>query len=529
MKRITVLLVLPILIAGCGGALMTAGTFVNPVLPGDHPDPSLLKKGDDFYTTGSTFNLAPCIEILHSKDLVHWEIISRVVDPNWELQESPPEGVGGLGGTITFFYGKYWVYFGLKNGRQYVCSADNPRGPWTEPEALAEGTGHDNSVFVDDDGTPYTLVKHNGFWELGPDGKTIGSPQKMDFILNNKSNRHAEGPVVFKRNGFYYWCVAFSAGANEIVYKSNYNTMPLRNGSGNWTRLGNFSEVGGNPFRAPNHHSITVQISDGTWWNLCQSFWESDWDGLGRVGVLSQVVWNGDIPKCIDPTAKPLPAPNLPDGGIGIKMPYSDHFSRPTLDLTWNFFGKTPPSKWSLSDRPDWMTLKPDTGRMMLLQKVAEKNYSIATRIDFEATASSHEAGLIQTNGDVTEYLKIVSTFDSERKIKLIYNGSTDASVTNTIGNQLWLKLEKTGHTAKGYYSSDGSSWIQLGSSVNTGSLDDSFVEWIGNYQGLYCNAGNAYFDQYNYYNAKGELMVSAKASDPEGIRTLNLRIDSPF
>src|ERR1700760_4100421 len=57
-------------------------TYVNPVLPGDHPDPTLLKVGDDFYHCGSSFHFTPYLPVYHSKDLVHWEVISRVVAPS---------------------------------------------------------------------------------------------------------------------------------------------------------------------------------------------------------------------------------------------------------------------------------------------------------------------------------------------------------------------------------------------------------------------------------------------------------------
>ena len=86
-------------------------TFVNPVLPGDHPDPTLLKVGDDFYHCGSSFHFTPYLAVYHSKDLVHWEVVSRVVPPSraGKVLDRPSAGIWQ--GAITYFYGSYWIYF----------------------------------------------------------------------------------------------------------------------------------------------------------------------------------------------------------------------------------------------------------------------------------------------------------------------------------------------------------------------------------------------------------------------------------
>src|SRR3954466_7354952 len=86
-------------------------TYVNPVLPGDHPDPTLLKVGDDFYHCGSSFHFAPYLPIYHSKDLVHWELISRVIQPATAGWVSDKPSTGIWQGALTYFYGSFWIYF----------------------------------------------------------------------------------------------------------------------------------------------------------------------------------------------------------------------------------------------------------------------------------------------------------------------------------------------------------------------------------------------------------------------------------
>src|SRR5665811_1973365 len=84
-------------------------TYTNPVLPGDHPDPTLLKVGDDFYHCGSTFHFNPYLPIYHSKDLIHWEVISRVLPAAKAAWVSDRPSSGIWQGAITYFYGSYWI------------------------------------------------------------------------------------------------------------------------------------------------------------------------------------------------------------------------------------------------------------------------------------------------------------------------------------------------------------------------------------------------------------------------------------
>src|SRR5215216_7802731 len=106
-------------------------TYVNPVLPGDHPDPTLLKVGDDFYHCGSSFHFNPYMPIYHSKDLVHWEIISRVLPPAKAAFVTDRPSAGIWQGAITYFYNSYWIYFSA-NG-QWFSKAPSPKGPWSDP------------------------------------------------------------------------------------------------------------------------------------------------------------------------------------------------------------------------------------------------------------------------------------------------------------------------------------------------------------------------------------------------------------
>ncbi|MCW8850921.1 MAG: family 43 glycosylhydrolase, partial [Melioribacteraceae bacterium] len=108
-------------------------TYINPVIPGDHPDPTVTKIGNDFYTSGSSFNPTP--KIYHSTDLVHWEVIAQPVSASWFRYGDSPGG-GIWGGHMVFYNGSYWHYFARGGVGMFFVKADDPAGPWSEPIAL---------------------------------------------------------------------------------------------------------------------------------------------------------------------------------------------------------------------------------------------------------------------------------------------------------------------------------------------------------------------------------------------------------
>jgi xylan 1,4-beta-xylosidase len=280
----------------------TVKTYVNPVLPGDHPDPTLLRVGNDFYYCGSTFHFNPYLPIYHSTDLVHWEVISRVLPSakaGW-VNDRPSGGIWQ--GAITYFYGSYWIYFSA--GGQWFCKASSPAGPWSDPVKVksnpATGNlGYDNSIFVDDDGKPYMLIKDgqkvNRIQALGADGQITGTVINMDWVNAKLQYSWAEGPVMSKRNGYYYYFPAGDVSGGQYVLRGT----ALTGDSTKWERLGDFfkpitdAKAG---FRRPNHIAAPIQLADGTWWTIGQSYEKyggNDWSGLGRQTSLYPVLWEG--------------------------------------------------------------------------------------------------------------------------------------------------------------------------------------------------------------------------------------------
>ncbi|MDE3057894.1 MAG: family 43 glycosylhydrolase, partial [Bacteroidota bacterium] len=275
-------------------------TFMNPVIPGDHPDCTLTKAGNDYYTTGSSFNPTPVI--YHSTDLVHWEAVAQPVSAAWSGYGDAPAG-GCWGGQVVYYNNKWWDFF-CRNWQMYFVTADSVRGAWTLPTLMntpssVPGLGYDNSIFLDDDSTWYLLVKNgqvnNWIVQLGSNGQPSGKILNLTWLNPAPSYPYswAEGPVMWKHNGYYYYSFARNVSGGQYVMRSR----TLTGDSTSWAMLGNFFNTS-DPltssavFGRPNHCSAVVTLDDSTFWIL-HPVWRTvnsnEWYGQGRQGLLNQV------------------------------------------------------------------------------------------------------------------------------------------------------------------------------------------------------------------------------------------------
>jgi xylan 1,4-beta-xylosidase len=514
-------------------------TYINPVLPGDHPDPSLLKVGDDFYACGSCFHFTPYSPIMHSKDLVHWEVISRVVPSTWSGLNSSAPAAGIWGGTLSYFYDSYWFYFSnTAGGGQYFCKASSPSGPWTTPVKVnttveTGSIGYDNSIFVDDDGTPYMMIKPGQFvnriQKIGTNGHLTGSIINLDWINTGKKYSWAEGPVMCKRNGWYYYFVAGNVSGGQYVLRSK----TLTSDSLSWQAMGNFFESVSDAnvmFRSPNHISQPFMLADSTWWTISHSYenLSSDsWDGKGRQGLLHQIVWDANgKPTGKAPTTSPIIKPASATTSIPWRLPRSDQFDSDVLKLCWHFLNPSNATKFSLKLRPGWLTLTPGTDSCHILQKDAGHNYTLITRVLARASTNGQAAGLYLTNGNMTKSVKLTTGYNDGKKLTFSLL-TTSYEVPNEIGDTIWFRLERMEHLLTASYGADGKNWTPLGSPINALALDqsqDGYNSWVGNSQGLFANEISASFDQYGYRDGFSALPLASRENQ-YGVETVTKTI----
>lgn len=492
-------------------------TYVNPVLPGDHPDPTLLKVGDDFYHCGSTFHFTPYMPVYHSKDLVHWEVIGRVLSPakaSW-VDDRPSGGIWQ--GAITHFYGSYWIYFSA--GGQWFCKADSPAGPWSDPVPVKTNAetgplGYDNSIFVDDDGTPYMVIKNgqkvNRLQAIGRNGQLTGNVINLDWINAKLEYSWAEGPVMCKRNGYYFYFPAGDVSGGQYVLR----TKELTGDSTKWERLGDFFKPVTDPkvgFRRPNHITAPVQLADGTWWALGQSYEKydsDDWSGMGRQESLYPVIWEGDRPWGMAPTTHPIAKPNLPQSGILWRSVQSDYFDATALSPIWHFLTKKAAAAYSLTERKGWIRLLPGGTRTHLVQKETDHYYTAVTKVDINTADAAAKAGIYLTNGNQKVAVKLYSGYDNGCKI-IFDSDKENLSIPNPYGHVVWLKLERQEHLLTAYCSGDGKTWMMVGNPVNASKLDrvqPNFNSWVGTSIGLFAEGKPADFDFFICKDGLSEL-----------------------
>jgi len=519
---------------------------MNPVIPGDHPDCTLSKIGNHFYTAGSSFNPTPVI--YHSTDLVHWEAIAQPVSAAWTGYGDTPAG-GCWGGQVVYHGNKYWYFFSRNtNGSgMYFTTADDIKGPWSNPPtAMAtpqsvSGLGYDNSIFIDDDGSWYVMVKNareqNWIVQLGDNGQPQGAVYNLSWLNPSPSYPYswAEGPVMWKYKGYYYYSFAHNVAGRQRVFRSPILTADQNS----WVNitpdqppenrdLFNLDDPSAPQalFQNPNHSSAVVMINDSTHW-VVHPLWRNannnEWYGQGRQGLLNQVQYDANVKPAADyPVNVPKVAPKMSSSGIPLMVPHSDFFSDTKMNPEWSFLGYTPGNSYSLSTRAGWLTLWPKsrTQANTIIKNDGEHDYSLMTRLDFSPQTAYDQAGIWIFNGLQTLFVKLCSSVDSSGDKIVVFSYKTTAykvnSPTSVGDTTVWLKLVRANHVLTAFCSSNGYNWKQVGSGINVADMDglqSNYNAWTGNRQGLFAQGQAADFDCYIYRDAYTPIQAGSPAN----------------
>ena len=211
------------------------GTYTNPVLNADYSDPDICVVGEDYYLTASSFNCIPGLPVLHSKDLVNWEIIGHALQSLYggdkEKEQhfnTPRHGEGVWAPSIRYHNGEFYIYWGDPDYGIYMVKTKDPAGRWDDPVLVVPGKGLiDSCPLWDEDGRCYLVNayaasrKHINsvlmVRELSADGtRAIGNPVIV-FDGNQNGNYTSEGPKFYKYNGYYY--IMWPAGGVELGWQ----------------------------------------------------------------------------------------------------------------------------------------------------------------------------------------------------------------------------------------------------------------------------------------------------------------------
>jgi beta-xylosidase len=486
------------------------GRYKNPVLFADYSDPDLVKVGGDFYMVASSFNVMPGIPVLHSKDLVNWEIIGHVYDRlPFEKFDKPAHGDGSWAPSIRYHDGRFYVYFCTPHTGLFVATAEEPAGPWDLTQMAEVELWEDPAPLWDDDGKAYLVrgkVRADILYlhRMSPDGKEL--LDNGEIIYHNVEEQPTiEGPKMMKKGGLYY-ILAPAGGVPtgwQAVLRSEDIYGPYE--SKNVLHQGN-TDING------PHQGGLLQLDSGEWWFTHFQ----DRDVYGRVAHLQPVRWEDGWPMMgedinNDGVGEPVPEWRKPDVGrtYPVKIPQtSDEFNRDELGLQWQWHANPKQQWYSLNEaRPGHMRLYTvqnltQFGNLwfvpnLLLQKFPAPAFSATTRIDFHPDSVNDKSGLV-VMGRKWAYLALYKTGDGVRlgMFKGHYDQAEDATreiesvPAKASGDDRYtyhLKVDvEEGGLSRFSYSPDGEQFSSLGEPFQAKK-----GVWIGAKMGLFSLSPN--------------------------------------
>ena len=370
------------------------GTYTNPVIYADYSDPDVCAVGDDYYLTASSFNCIPGLPILHSKDLVNWEMIGYALqeqEPK-EIFDKPQHGKGVWAPAIRYHKNEFYIYWGDPDLGIFMVKAKNPTGEWSKPVCVIAGKGMiDPCPLWDDDGRCFLV---NGWAnsrcgfnsvlsvrELSADGTRAISLPRIVFD-GGQENHTSEGPKFYKRDG-YYWIMNPAGGVEmgwQLAMRSKSPYGPYE-----WKRV---MWQGNTNINGP-HQGAWVHTVQGEDWFLHFN----DKGPYGRVVYLQPVDWSSGWPMMgnhgVPYTKYRKPATSTPEAsrvdnpqesdeftdGLGLQWQwhanYHQFFGQPTAEGCYRLYTIEQPKDFkSLWDVPNLVLQKPTAPRFTATAKV---------------------------------------------------------------------------------------------------------------------------------------------------------------
>lgn len=407
----------------------------NPILPGFNPDPSILHVGEDYYIATSTFEWFPGVQIHHSRDLVHWRLLTRPLDRASQLNMlGDPDSCGVWAPCLSYADGLFWlIYTDVKRyGRtsqpgalgssprdthNYLVTCPDIDGEWSEPIFL-NSSGFDPSLFHDEDGRKYLL---NMRWDSRPGKNRFAGIEVQEYshmqrklvgdvsmIFEGTSIGFTEGPHLYRRGGYYHLLTAEGGtgwGHAVTMARSKTITGPYELHPDTYVLT---SRHRPDVLLQRAGHADLVETADGETYlvHLCgRPLPNRGRCTLGRETAIQHMRWSEDgWLRTADGTGVPqleVAAPTLPEHPFPSTAERED-FDSPDLPLDFQWLRSPWPDElFSLSARPGFLRLygRETLGSLFRQSLVARRQqahcFSAETIMEFEPTRFQHSAGLI--------------------------------------------------------------------------------------------------------------------------------------
>ncbi len=488
------------------------GTYTNPVIDADYSDPDVCVVGDDYYMTASSFNCIPGLPILHSKDLVNWEIIGYAIKELTPKEEfdKPSHGNGVWAPSIRYHNGLFQIYWGDPDYGVFKVTAKDPKGPWTKPHCVIKGKGMiDTTPLWDEDGRCYLV---NGWAnsrskfasvltvrELDKFGNRAISNPVIVFDGNGTENRTAEGPKFYKRDG-WYWIMCPAGGVPTGFQLAMRSKTPY----GPYEVMKVLAQ-GKTNINGP-HQGAWIHTSQGEDWfihfqdkecygrviHLQPVTWKDNWPVMGKVpakGYCGEPVTTFRKPKTAAPVSivNPVESDEFNEPKMGLQWQwhanYQQTFGMPTTLGTFRIYThKVSENYKNLWEVPN-----------LLLQKTPTEKFTATTKIRFTAKADNQRGGLLvmghsysalvvkrvgeefqlqqimchNSDRGQAETVKVLATLKPTYKDKIDYQPA--------IHEDIYLRMKVADGKCRFYYSMNGKSFKEVGE-----ELKMKEGKWIG-------------------------------------------------
>jgi xylan 1,4-beta-xylosidase len=445
------------------------GRFLNPVLAGDYPDPSVLKDGDDYYLTHSSFDAAPGLLIWHSRDLVNWRPLGPAL--------SRPLGTV-FAVDIARHADRYYIYIPFMKApwspplasfaNIYVIHAPSMEGPWSEPIDMGIGGLIDPGHVVGEDGHRYLFFNDGKRVRLTPDGLATAGPVETayeawrypdDWITEAWS---PEGPKLFRRGSYFYLVNAVGgtsgpATGHMIVVARSHSI------NGPWEHCPHNPIVrtrSGNELWWSRGHATCVEGPDGRWFMVYHGY-ENGYHTLGRQTLLEPIEWTAD--GWFHATGGDLSRSLSKPGGSAVPhgMAHSDDFQQLALGRLWSLYGGSPEETGRVTVANGSLTLKA-RGRgpqdcSPLTQQVGDRSYEV--EVDLELVGDV-QGGLLLF---FDERLFLGMGIDGQRMTSYRGGKPTYWQEPAPAVRRMHMRITNERQVVTFHYSVDGRAWTRHG------------------------------------------------------------------
>lgn len=525
--------------------------FINPILPGFYPDPSICRVGEEYYMINSSFAFFPGIPIFKSTDLVNWEQIGHVLNRESQLNL---DGAGYSGGifapTIRYHEGMFYVITtNMSNGGNFIVTAKDPKGPWSDPYWLGDADGIDPSLFFDDDGKVYytgTRTSENPeymgdheIWlqEIDLNNMKLKGVSHILWKGALKNASFVEGPHIYKVDNFYYLLI--SEGGT-----THYHSVTIARSK---NILGPYEGNPGNPILTHRHlgkgysisnagHADLVETQNGEWYMvaLASRPYGGDYKNLGRETFLIPVTWEDEWPIVSPGTGKielTYPMPNLPTSFIN-QSEIRDDFNNEVLNYKWNIIRTPKKQFWSLTEKPGFLRLKVskvdmldvlapppfgpfkdykkegnDESPSFVGRRQQHMNFEACTKMEFNPQNEYETAGIALAQNDNHQFRLEYSIEDGEKVIRLIkcisksnidFRTATfsyeniESKLAHKVFNSevIYLKVIARGQDYNFYYGSSLNAMELLAENIDGRILSSDVAGgFVGTYVGLFASS----------------------------------------